>query len=236
MDRARRRSRRSAVIVTLVAAACAEPPNGPVVSERDELQVVWRIDAIDSIGDHETTVLGSPRVIDDPGGLAVEFDGVQDGLQVAAHPLEGANEFTAEVVFRPYPAGPREQRFLHLQEDGSKDRLLFEIRMFSSDRWFLDTHIESRDDGYTLFARGFEHPVGPWYHAALVVTGGEMKHYVNGELEMSRKIEFAPQGPGHTSVGVRLNLVSWFKGAIREARFTRRVLAPEEFSIPEAGP
>ncbi len=56
-----------------------------------------------------------------------------------------------------------------------------------------------------------------------------MRHYVNGELELSRKIEFRPQGPGRTSLGARINEVHWFKGAIRKARFSPRALSPEEF-------
>jgi len=58
-----------------------------------------------------------------------------------------------------------------------------------------------------------------------------MGHFVNGELELSRPIEFAPQQPGRTSIGVRINEVSWFKGAIREIRFTPRGLSPEEFRL-----
>ena len=59
-----------------------------------------------------------------------------------------------------------------------------------------------------------------------------MRHYVDGELELSRPIDFKPQGPGRTSIGVRINEVDWFKGAVREVRFSHRVLKPEEFSVP----
>ena len=38
-----------------------------------------------------------------------------------------------------------------------------------------------------------------------------------------------PQRPGHSSAGVRINLKDYFKGAIFEARFTRRSLAEQEF-------
>jgi hypothetical protein len=38
-----------------------------------------------------------------------------------------------------------------------------------------------------------------------------------------------PEGKGRASVGVRINRVNYFKGAVREARFTRRALQPEEF-------
>ena len=42
-------------------------------------------------------------------------------------------------------------------------------------------------------------------------------------------MQLAPQRPGHSSVGVRINLKDHFKGAIFEARFTRRALAEGEF-------
>jgi hypothetical protein len=42
-------------------------------------------------------------------------------------------------------------------------------------------------------------------------------------------VQLVPQRPGHSSVGVRINLKDHFKGAIYEARFTRRALTPGEF-------
>ena len=46
------------------------------------------------------------------------------------------------------------------------------------------------------------------------------------------KIDYKPQGPGKTSLGVRINQVHWYQGEIRAARFTRRVLKPDEFLKP----
>ena len=43
------------------------------------------------------------------------------------------------------------------------------------------------------------------------------------------KGNLAPQGAGRTSVGVRINKLFYFKGAVRVARFTRRALPPSEF-------
>jgi hypothetical protein len=40
---------------------------------------------------------------------------------------------------------------------------------------------------------------------------------------------FAAQGPGRSSVGVRINQVNYFKGAIHSARFSRRALPVAEF-------
>jgi putative heme-binding domain-containing protein len=193
-----------------------------------ENSVTWKIDNLEAIGGHKVTVLGQPRVIDTPQGKAVAFDGVDDGLSVANHPLAGAGKFTAEVVFQPSADGPKEQRFFHLQETGSENRVLFETRLVGQE-WFLDTYIKSGAADATLFAEGFKHPIGPWYHAAIVVDGTKMRHYVNGKLELEKELAFQPHQPGETSIGVRHNRVFWYKGAIRTARFTPRVLSPEEF-------
>ena len=59
-----------------------------------------------------------------------------------------------------------------------------------------------------------------------------MRHYVNGKLELSRDVTFEAQTEGRTSLGVRMNKVHWYKGAIRKIRFTTAVLEPEAFLTP----
>lgn len=196
--------------------------------------IVWRVDSLETIGGLPVVVLGAPTVAESTDGAsAVEFDGRDDGLELPLHPLAGAGAFTVEAIFRPDAGGEREQRFLHLQEDASEDRVLLEIRVAGDgSRWFLDTYVKSGGKGHTLFAKAHEHPIGPWYHAALVVDGTHMRHYVNGVLELERPINFRPQTSGRTAIGMRLNRVSWFKGAIREVRFTPRTLGPEKFLRP----
>lgn len=192
-------------------------------------EAVWNLDNLTSIGGWHTTVLGSPKVIDTPWGKAVEFDGEKDALIVDTHPLTGLDRFTIEITFRPDAEGLKEQRFLHLQENDSENRILFETRLVSKDRWYLDTFIKSGDVSRAQLAETFTHPTGEWYHAALVFDGREMRHYVNGLKELSGEIAFIPAREGKTSIGVRMNRVSWFKGAIRKVRFTPRALAPEDF-------
>jgi len=193
-------------------------------------QVVWNIDNLNSIGGHPVKVLGSPEVIDTPGGKAVEFDGEGDGLVVYTHPLKGAKQFTLEVIFRPDADGLAEQRFFHLQENGSNSRFLIETRLTEDNQWYLDTFIASGETNQTLIDKQLLHPVGEWYNAALVFDGKEMCHYVNGIRELSAVLpSFTPHRKGKTSIGVRINRLYWFKGAIRKARFTRRALTPDEF-------
>ena len=197
------------------------------------VQVIWNIDNIESIGGNAVTVLGSPEVIDTPGGKAVEFDGEKDGLMVETYPLEGAGIFTLEVIFRPDTDGLPEQRFFHLQENGSNNRILVETRLTGDNRLYLDTFIKSGETDQTLQDASFTHPVGEWYNAALVFDGREMRHYVNGAKELSAELpSYTPLKKGKTSIGVRINRVFWFKGAVRTARFTHRALNPEEFIKP----
>lgn len=188
----------------------------------------WKIDNLKEIGGSSPTVTGKPRVIKDSGEKAISFDGKGDGLLINRNPIAGARSFTIEAIMRPDAGGEFEQRWLHVQDDKIDDRALLEIRV-SGNEWFLDTFIKSGENRLALFAEKFKHPVGGWYHVALVFDGLTMRHYVDGEEEMSGPLNASPLGPGKTSLGVRMNHVSWFKGAIREVRFTQRALAPAEF-------
>jgi hypothetical protein len=193
--------------------------------------IIWPIDNLSQIGGHSTETIGDPVVVNGDLGHAVQFDGVDDGLIVENNPVAGATEFTIEVVFQPYAStdpGNVEQRFIHMQENDDH-RLLIELRLTDDNQWFLDTFIKSDKSSKVLFAEDFPHPIGPWYHAALVYKEGEMRHYVNGELELTGNVSYIPVSSGQTSVGVRLNKRSWYKGAIHKLKVTHRALEPGEF-------
>lgn len=188
---------------------------------------LWTFDRLDRVGGYPTTVLGEPRVVDTPVGKAIEFDGVDDALFVDVHPLAGAQTFTWEAIFRP-DGGQPEQRWFHLQESGTENRLLFEIRVIDG-QWCLDSYGHSGEAQQALMNRNSLHPLGAWYHVATVYDGRQFSNYVNGRLEGAADVRFAPHGPGRSSIGVRINRVNYFKGAIHLARFTRRALSPAEF-------
>lgn len=190
--------------------------------------VTWKLNRLNKVGGNTTSVLGDPRVIKVAGSKAILFDGVDDGLLVNANPIAGANAFTVEAIFRPDPDGNKEQRWLHIQETNADNRVLLETRLIG-DQWFLDTFIKSGQHNRTLYAETFRHPLGQWYHVALVFDGAEMRHYVDGQLELSGPLTITPMESGRVSIGVRLNRVHWFKGAVRETRFTARALKPEQF-------
>ncbi|HJX89365.1 MAG TPA: LamG domain-containing protein [Pyrinomonadaceae bacterium] len=208
------------VVVLLCSAA--------VLSQRSQSSLTWKIDNLGKISGNAVSIVGHPQVIDAPGGKAIAFDGVGDSLLLNTNPLAGAEAFTVEAVFRPEAGGAKEQRWFHIQEDNSENRVLLETRLVE-DEWFLDTYIRSGENNRTLYAENFKHPLGAWYQVALVFDGKEMRHYVEGLEEMSGPLTISPLTAGKTSIGVRMNRVYWFKGAVQKVRFTQRALQPSEF-------
>ncbi|TCM20425.1 concanavalin A-like lectin/glucanase superfamily protein [Novosphingobium sp. PhB165] len=217
------RVRALALLVLAVLAAPAQAKEG---------QVVWTFDRLDRIGNLHPQVLGNPHVEDGPVGKAVVFDGVDDALYLARHPLAGARQFTLEAVFRP-DGGAFEQRWLHLASDdpANQTRIMFEIRVVGNS-WYLDSFIKGKGYSQVLIDPAKLHPIGRWYHVAQTFDGTTYRSYVDGVLEGEARVDgFTPQGPGNTSIGVRYNRVNFFHGAIRTARFTDRALAPSHFGL-----
>lgn len=191
----------------------------------------WTFNTIDAVGGVPWEPLGSPRIVPLSEGAhentsaAIQFNGKSDGLFLQQIPIAGWDRFTIEILFRPDAGGLPEQRFLHLQDDQGR-RLLIELRILPGDQWCLDTFLYS-DSGHrlTLIDRTKAHALGRWHWAALRFADGRMTHFVNGIKECEGEVQFPPMSTtGRTSLGVRQNKVSWFKGAIREIRFTADAL------------
>ena len=225
-------------MAAVLAVAGAATPQSPPRS--GDYMEAWTFDRLENIGGHKTTVSGQPRVIDSPVGKAVEFDGVGAALFIDNHPLAGAATFTWEAIFRP-DGGEREQRWFHLSEQDpatgadTDNRMLLEIRVVG-DKWFLDSFNQSGTANKALMNRMALHPLGVWYHVASVYDGKEFRNYVDGVREGAAELFLAPHRQGHASVGVRINSVFYFKGAVHLARFTRKALSPSEFLRTTAQP
>jgi len=220
--------------------------------------VVWQVDNLQSIGGAghpplPIKLVGAPTVIDTPAGKAVQFGGAKDALFLNVQPVSGYKQWTAEVIFRPDVGGAQAQRWFHMQGPGG-DRVLFEMRTVAADNtWFLVSFVSGGGTG-RLYAVAFPHPLGKWYHVAIVIDGKTMKHFVNGVYEPAGPcpitegctpamvkmltapfpLNYAGIGPGGTSIGCRYSLAAFLKGAVRLARFTPRALTPAEFIPPPA--
>ena len=185
-------------------------------------------------------MLGHPKVIATPMGKAIAFNGVDDGLFVGVHPLAGAETWTWEMIFKPDADGKAEQRIFHLQsidpatgEDVPEERMLFEIRIVKGE-WCLDSFATSGGQRLPLLNCEKRYPFGKWYRVTTVYDGKMLKNYVGDELQGEGEVHLIPQRPGHLSVGVRINLVDYYEGAIYSTRFTRSALGVEDFlKMPE---
>jgi len=227
----------SAAIVALLVVCGAALP-----AAQGGDAIVWTFDRLENIGGVKTTVEGNPKVVDTPIGKAIEFDGVDDAIWIEKHPLAGAATFTFEAIFRP-DGGAVEQRWFHLAERDPKTgllasagaaadtnaRFLFELRVVDNKSWYLDAFVNGPGYNRALMFKDKLHPIGEWYHVAQTYDGKMFRSYVNGVLQGEAEVAFTPQGEGAASLATRINRVNYFKGAIRQARFTPRALTPEQF-------
>jgi hypothetical protein len=206
-------------------------------------QITWTFDSLERIGGLPVRVEGNPKVIDSPVGKAIEFDGVDDIVFIDKHPLAGAATYTFEAIVRP-DGGEHEQRFFHLAERDPKTgllanttgakteanpRMLFELRGVDGNQWYLDAYLFGPGYSKGLMVAEKLHPYGQWYHVAQVYDGKMLKSYVNGVLQGEFELAFKPQGEGGAAIGMRMNKVTPFKGAVAKARFTPAALPPAEF-------
>ena len=178
------------------------------------------------------TLVGQPRIERTERGSAVRFNGTTDGVILGGNPVQGAAAFTVEALIRPDPGGAFEQRFLHIHEDKSENRLLLELRQVDGADWYGDTYLQSGANSRFLNDPKRLHGAGQWHTLALVYDGKQMIQYVDGVRELQAAVPFAPFGAGQTALGMRINKVHWFKGAILRVRITRRALSAAELLRP----
>jgi Concanavalin A-like lectin/glucanases superfamily len=162
------------------------------------------------------------------------------------HPLTGATTWTWEMIFKPDADGKPEQRVFHLQsvdpatgQDYPNERMLFEIRIRTGadgkPAWCLDSFATAGGQSRTLLNCEKLHPFGQWYRVTAVYDGKMLHNYVGDELQGEGELNLPAERPGRASVGTRIDLRDYYKGAMFEARFTRRALDVADFlKLPAA--
>ena len=188
----------------------------------------WRFDNLARVGTDAIEVIGAPSVVKTEIGPAVQFNGTSDGLLIKRNPIEGLAAFTIEVLFSADAEGPVEQRFLHIQESAGENRALIELRL-NGGRWALDSYLRHGAAQLVLLDLTRTHTATAWHVSSTVFAGGEMTHYVDGVAQGNGRVAFQPLTAGRTSIGVRQNLVSWFKGRVHTVRVTPSALSPAQF-------
>lgn len=172
-------------------------------------------------------ISGKPQIVASPYGEAVSFNGIDDAFFLNELPLKSLQEFTVEMIFKPAVNGVFEQRILHIGES-TKDRMLLEIRAVGNN-WYFDGYAASGTNKKALIDEKLIHPLEQWYHVAFVVTPKSLTTFVNGKQELFLDFPFLPIESGQTSIGVRMNKVCWFKGAIYKIRITPKQVNPSTF-------
>ncbi len=216
-------------LAPIVIAAAAFMGTAPVLFAGDTARaknppsIVWKLDNVNSIGGFKPQILGAPKPAPALSGSALRFDGTNDGLFFPTNPITKWKAFTIEVLLLPEADAPEAQRFLHI-EDARGERVTMETRMIGTNSWCLDTYLLCGKTGLPLCARAKLHPAGQWTWVALTYNQRRMSSYVNGIKELEGKLSFSPMKKGRLSLGVRLNQVYWFKGCIKEVRFTPSAL------------
>lgn len=205
------------VVITLLIFSC----------NTNSQNTEWVIAELVKNQSNHIEISGHPKVVSSPYGDAIYFDGIDDAYFLKDMPLKSFEEFTVEMIFNPETNSPFEQRILHFGEV-SNDRMLLEIRAVGNN-WYFDGFAASGENKLALIDENLIHPLNQWYHVAFVVTANSLTTYVNGKQELHESYTFKPIETGQSSVGVRLNKRSWFKGSIYKIKVTPKQLNPNNF-------
>jgi hypothetical protein len=200
----------------------------------------WNINSLESIGRHNVTVYGNPKVIDTDTGTAMQFDGNGDMLLVDANSVGSAKSFTIEVLFKP-EAGiniTNQPRFIHIEDpsDTEAKRITIELRVNNKNEWYFDAFLKTDIGNLTLIDSTKTHPTNEWMHVAVTYAGKTFSTFVNGVKELSGEVNYSQNilsNGGKTSIGARQNFKNWYSGCIKIIKFTHRALQPDNFIINE---
>ena len=211
-----------------------------LAAQIDTASATWFLDRTDNIGGYTTTALRKlPGIIETAYGKAALFSCYDStALLVNCNPIGSDTAFTIEVYFRPdstiLSGTNNEQRFIHIRNLlNDNRRILLEIRQLQNQRWLLDTYIKSESSDLTLVDSSKSHSSGEWHHVALTYNNRTMRQFVDGVELLSGPVTYLPiDANGKTAIGARQDPRSWFNGAIRMVKISKRALAPTEFSLP----
>ena len=197
------------------------------ISRRNGKSTEWTLSKLIDKPVQGIIIKGKPGTIDCKYGKAVTFNGIDEAIFIEKNPIDGLDQFTVEVIFQPASGWNFEQRYLHIG-DVQGDRLLLELRSTATD-WYFDAFLKVGTQGLTLIDPKLLHPLDKWYHVAYVINNDMLETYVNGTKELEGTLEHGRVTGKMTSIGVRQNEVSWFKGAIFKIRISPKALNSKEF-------
>lgn len=208
-----------------------------------EHQTIWLINNLTEIDGKGVVVYGNPKIIVTEKGSAMEFNadasnapatGKGDRIQIKGNPLGiSANDFTIEMIFKPYlTTTDFAPRVLHIcSPDSMSGPRVMTMEIRSTNVWNTDFYIKSVTGSGIMGSKKYQ--TGQWMHLAMTYKNGELKGYVNGEIDVSyvgSKYTGLPAN-AEVSLGGRMNNVNYFKGAVLKLIFTSEALEPSQFTL-----
>jgi prepilin-type N-terminal cleavage/methylation domain-containing protein len=179
--------------------------------------------AVDTSGAGDNgTISGNPAWVNGLKGKALDFDGIDDWInipRVPAFPIS-PNVFTIVGLINP---GNQYARFLTPQSNGVDQWL-----GFSPTSGWLEVQITETADvnNRNRTSTAGSVPVGKWTHFAVSINDKKIKIYINGALnaEYTESINIG-DWVGNWVIGQRGISTDWYKGTLDELRVYGAVLS-----------
>jgi len=184
----------------------------------------------ETANNNDGTISGATWTTDGRFGYGLDFDGVNDYVQVpASASLDITGPITVEAWIKPSGTPVNYSEIVDKETQTPGPGFSF---ILHSNRLIQFWVGESGTDWAN--AQGTTELLdGVWYYVVGVADGSAIRVYVNGAQEGAP----TPQGPPGSTAGVNLqigrggySLQRWFNGIIDEVRISNRTLTPEEIA------
>jgi hypothetical protein len=193
-------------------------------------------------GGPDGVLVGNPTWVAGLYETALQFDGVDDAMEVGTNPLIGAHSLTVQAYIKPsgVPDFSSSKIFnIALERSGGgTDRFMFEVAP-NGEGWGLSHFMSIAGERSEPTAPGAVHPFNDWYHVAMVfdsvsASAVTIKHYVNHALELEMSFAFGSLNEGKIFIGERYEPNSagsrcYFQGIMDNVVLHKKVLNPDEF-------
>ena len=167
---------------------------------------------------NDGTVIGATQTSDGKFGGAMEFDGVNDYVDVTHTPLAGIQDITISAWFNPEDRDGYEIIISNANAD-------YRIALDSSDNILVDV----ADRSISLADTGFDAVTSVWQHVVLTSISGDTNLYYNGVKSDISSNAGTISSTSIWHIGAR-EAGLFFNGSIDEVAIWNRVLTPEEIN------
>ncbi len=218
----------SVTLMFCISLAYAEIPTKDLISAwnfNEDAGVV----ANDAVSDNHGTIIGDPNRVEGKYGLALEFDGVDDMVEVPADPsLDTPNAFTAAAWIKVYEY-PNHAGVVwkgNMMANGAFYTFRIAVLPGQGITWGA---CSAGTEGW--FASGGTVESDTWTHVCITGDGDTPRGYINGLEDGTRRVlapylvyKDEPLRIGESHFGPPV----YFKGVIDEVVLYNRGLSPDE--------